>query len=77
MDALFVVLGIVMLSGLLFLGGSISREDPRLRRRWDSRFEQEAHALRPTDATGVLRCRRCGASGSEKSGVCPSCGAAL
>ena len=30
-----------------------------------------------TDATGVLMCRRCGASASERSGRCPSCGAGL
>ena len=30
-----------------------------------------------TDATGVLMCRRCGASGSERAGHCPSCGAVL
>lgn len=76
-DAIFVALGVIMLGGLLILAGSTSREDPRLRRSWDSRFDSEAHALRPTDATGVLRCRRCGASGSERNGVCPSCGAAL
>ena len=27
--------------------------------------------------TSVPRCRRCGASGSERAGACPSCGAAL
>jgi hypothetical protein len=76
-DAIFVALGLVMLGGLLFLTGSMSRDDPRLRRSWDARFDREAHDLRRTDATGVLRCRRCGASGSERGGVCPSCGAAL
>ena len=76
-DAILLAIGIVMLAGLLFLSGSLSRDDPRLRRRWDSRFDQEAHALRRTDATGVLRCRRCGSSGSERSGVCPACGSAL
>lgn len=76
-DVLFVAIGLLMLGGLLVLAGSVSREDPRLRRRWDARFDQEARALRRTDATGVLRCRRCGSSGSERSGVCPGCGAAL
>ena len=76
-DALFAALGLVMLGAMLFLAGSVSRDDPRLRRSWDSRFDREAHELRRTDATGVLRCRRCGANGSERSGVCPGCGAAL
>jgi hypothetical protein len=76
-DAIFVLIGLVMLGGLLLLGGSLSRDDPRLRRRWDTRFDHEAHELRRTDATGVLRCRKCGASGSERSGVCPRCGSVL
>jgi hypothetical protein len=76
-DVIFVGLGLLMLGGLLFLAGSMSHDDPRLRRSWDARFDREARELRPTDATGVLRCRRCGSSGSERSGVCPSCRAAL
>jgi hypothetical protein len=76
-DVIFAAIGLLMLGALLFISGSVSREDPRLRRRWDARFDHEAHELRRTDATGVLRCRRCGASGSERSGVCPGCGATL
>jgi uncharacterized paraquat-inducible protein A len=78
MDAILVVVGLVMLLGLLFLAGSGGpREDLRMRRRWDTAFEREARELRRTDATGVLRCRSCGASGSERAGACPRCGAAL
>lgn len=76
-DALLFVIGIAMLGALFALAGTVGREDLRLRRSWDARFDQEARSLRRTDATGVLRCRRCGASGSERSGVCPKCGAAL
>jgi rubrerythrin len=77
MDAVLVVVGLVMLLGLFFLAGSGAREDVRTRSRWDRAFEREARELRRTDATGVLRCRSCGSSGSEKGGVCPKCGAAL
>jgi hypothetical protein len=76
-DLAFVVLGIVMLGGLLMVAGSVSRDDPRLRARWEARFDQEARQLRRTDATGVLRCRKCGANGTEKSGICRSCGSVL
>jgi rubrerythrin len=76
-DALLVAVGLVMLLGLLFLAGSGGREDVRMRSRWDAAFEREARQLRRTDATGVLRCRSCGASGSEKAGACPRCGARL
>jgi rubrerythrin len=61
----------------LLLGGGRSREDLRARRRWDAAFDHESRRLSRTDATGVLRCRSCGASASERAGRCPSCGAAL
>jgi rubrerythrin len=77
MDAVLVLVGLLMLLGLFFLAGSAGREDMRMRSRWDRAFDREARELRRTDATGVLRCRSCGASGSEKGGVCPKCGAAL
>jgi rubrerythrin len=48
-----------------------------MRRRWESSFDAEIRQIRPSDATGVLMCRRCGASGSERAGRCPSCGAVL
>ena len=76
-DALLVVVGLAMLLGLLFIAGAGGREDVRMRSRWDAAFEREARQLRRTDATGVLRCRSCGSSGSEKAGRCPKCGAAL
>lgn len=74
---MLVVIGVVMIAALFVLSGSAGRDDLRLRRRWDARFDQEARALRRTDATGVLMCRRCGRSGSERAGVCTGCGSAL
>jgi rubrerythrin len=71
------LIGLLMLGGLAVLAGSIGRDDIRSRSRWDARFDHEARELRHTDATGVLTCRRCGTSGSERSGVCPRCGAML
>jgi ribosomal protein L40E len=76
-DALFLAIGLVMIGGLLFLTGLVPRDDVRFRSRWDARFDREAREIRRTDATGVLHCRKCGASGSERAGVCAKCGAAL
>lgn len=61
----------------LLLGGGRARDDTRMRRRWDAAFDAEGRRLSHTDATGVLRCRSCGASASERAGRCPSCGALL
>ena len=61
----------------IFLGRGTSREDVRARRRWDAAFDYESRKSTRTDATGMLRCRSCGASASEKTGRCPSCGSAL
>lgn len=77
MEILLVAVGLLMLALLGALAGAVGREDPRSRKRWDARFDREAHELRRTDATGVLMCRSCGASGSERSGVCPRCGVTL
>jgi rubrerythrin len=77
MEIVFVILGIVMLTAMFLLAGSVARDEPRMRARWDATFDRESRELRRSDATGVLRCRRCGASGSEKAGRCPSCGAIL
>jgi ribosomal protein L40E len=79
MDTVLALVGVAMLIGLFLIGGSIGsgREDPRMRHRWDAKFERESRELRRTDATGVLTCRRCGASGSERAGICPRCGAVL
>jgi rubrerythrin len=67
---------LIALFGVL-AAGTRSATDIRATRRWEARFDSEVRAVRPTDATGVLRCRRCGASGSERAGRCPSCGAVL
>jgi hypothetical protein len=79
MDAVLAIVGLAMLVGMFVLAGSLgsARDDPRMRARWDAKFERESRELRRTDATGVLRCRRCGASGSERAGICPSCGTVL
>ncbi|HEY6957255.1 MAG TPA: hypothetical protein VI814_00340 [Candidatus Limnocylindria bacterium] len=61
----------------LLLGRGRPRDDIRVRRRWDAAFDQESRRLSHTDATGVLRCRSCGASASERAGRCPSCGSIL
>ncbi len=66
----------VVLLGMLAAGGR-SREDLRMRRRWDAAFEQEGRRTSHTDATGMLLCRSCGASAPERAGRCPRCGALL
>lgn len=73
-----VVILVLLLAGFsLLAGGGRSASDLRMRRRWESHFESEVRQIRPTDATGILRCRGCGASASERSGRCPGCGAVL
>lgn len=76
MEVLGFVVIILLLGGLSMLTGGM-REDVRMRRRWDARFELESRQTRRTDATGVLRCRSCGSSGSERAGRCPACGKTL
>ena len=71
------LLAAIALLGMLLGGGGTRREDLRARRRWDAAFDYESRRMSRTDATGVLRCRACGASASERAGRCPSCGAAL
>ena len=70
----FIVAGIV---GFGLLAGAGRSRDERNRSRWESAFYAESHKQVDTDATGVLMCRRCGASGSERAGRCPACGAPL
>ena len=73
-----IVILVLLVAGFsLLAGGGRSASDLRMRRRWESTFESEIRQVRPTDATGVLRCRRCGASAPERAGRCPSCGAVL
>lgn len=59
------------------LGRGGRRDDLRARRRWDAAFDQESRRITQTDATGMLVCRSCGASASERAGRCPACGAGL
>jgi rubrerythrin len=73
-----IVILVLLLAGFALLaGGGRSASDVRMRRRWESSFDSELRQVRPSDATGVLRCRQCGASGSERAGRCPGCGAVL
>ncbi|HEV8671180.1 MAG TPA: hypothetical protein VGS01_10645 [Candidatus Limnocylindria bacterium] len=69
------VVGVAVLG--MLAGGGRSREDIRARRRWDSAFEHDSRRLSRTDATGMLMCRSCGTSASERAGRCPRCGALL
>jgi ribosomal protein L40E len=69
------VVGVALLGTLA--GGGRGREDVRARRRFDAAFEHESRRTVHTDATGVLLCRSCGASASERAGRCPRCGAML
>ncbi len=73
------LLGVVLIVGILALatGSGRGRDDLRSRRGWDTTFEIESRRTIHTDATGVLMCRSCGASASEKAGRCPACGAVL
>jgi rubrerythrin len=79
MNELFgIVILVLLIAGFTVLsGGGRSASELRMRRRWESSFESEIRQIRPTDATGVLMCRRCGVSASERAGRCPSCGAVL
>jgi rubrerythrin len=70
----FIVAGLV---GFGLLAGAVRPRDDRMQRRWESSFYTETHRQVDTDATGVLMCRRCGTSASERAGRCPSCGAVL
>lgn len=72
---LLLIVFVVGLFGVL-TGSARGRED-RASRRWESAFYAETHRQSTTDATGMLRCRSCGASASERAGRCPSCGAVL
>jgi rubrerythrin len=69
------VVGVVLLG--MLAGDGRSREDIRSRRRWDATFEQESRRTSHTDATGMLLCRSCGTSASERAGRCPCCRAML
>ena len=77
MDLLMLALIVAGLIGFGMLAGAGRPRDERLRRRWESSFYEESHREVHTDATGVLMCRRCGTSASERAGRCPSCGAVL
>ena len=78
MDPLLVFFTFVGLIGFgLLAGAGRPRDDIRNRRRWESTFNAESHREVHTDATGLLMCRHCGASASERAGRCPSCGATL
>jgi ribosomal protein L40E len=78
MDPLLVFFTLVGLIGFgLLAGAGRPRDGIRNRWRWESTLNAESHREVHTDATGVLMCRHCGASASERAGRCPSCGATL
>ena len=78
MDPLmFILIAVGLLGFGLVAGAGRPRDELRNRRRWESAFYAESHREVHTDATGVLMCRNCGASASERAGRCPSCGAGL
>jgi rubrerythrin len=77
-ELLGIIILVLLIAGFTVLsGGGRSASELRMRRRWEANFESEIRQIRPTDATGVLMCRRCGASATERAGRCPSCGAVL
>jgi len=78
MDLLTLVLIVIAVVGLgLLAGAGRPRDETRHRDRWESAFYAESHREVHTDATGVLMCRRCGASAPERAGRCPACGMVL
>ena len=78
MDPLmFILIAVGLLGFGLVAGAGRPRDELRNRRRWESAVYAESHREVHTDATGVLMCRKCGASASERAGRCPSCGAGL
>jgi rubrerythrin len=78
MDLITIIfVGVCVIGFALLAGAARPRDEIRGRRRWESAFYAESHRQVHTDATGVLMCRSCGASASERAGRCPSCGAIL
>ncbi|MDP9275561.1 MAG: hypothetical protein M3O99_08220 [Chloroflexota bacterium] len=74
---MFVLIMVGLLGFGLLAGAGRPRDEMRNHRRWETAFYAESHKEVHTDATGVLICRQCGSSASERVGRCPSCGAGL
>ncbi|MEK6224981.1 MAG: hypothetical protein AABM40_01655 [Chloroflexota bacterium] len=74
---MFIFIAVGLLGFGLVAGAGRPRDELRNHRRWESAFYAESHKEVHTDATGVLMCRHCGASASERAGRCPSCGAGI
>jgi hypothetical protein len=77
-DIVWSILLLLVVGSLgMLIGRGGSREDLRARRRWDSAFDHESRRTERSDATGMLRCRSCGANASERAGRCPNCSSVL
>jgi len=73
MNELFgIVILVLLIAGFSVLsGGGRSASELRMRRRWEANFESEIRQIRPTDATGVLMCRRWRRVGLRTRGSLP------
>ena len=77
MDGVGLLVLLIVFGSLAVFAGSGRARNDLLRRQGDSRIDAALHRTAPTDATGMVLCRRCGAEGSERAGRCARCGAAL
>ena len=77
MDGVGLFLLLLVFGSLALFTGTSRARSEFLRRQGDAGIDAALYRTTPTDATGVLMCRRCGAEGSERAGVCRRCGAAL
>ena len=77
MDGVGLFVLLLVFGSLALFGGTGRARNELLRRQGDARIDADLYRATQTDATGVVLCRRCGTEGSERSGTCRRCGAAL